>query len=52
MQSLESELEDMKHALEEDLRLAQDSDEDLTKLNNRVNDLRKQIINIMNKGEN
>lgn len=51
MQSLESELEDMKHALKEDIRLADNSDEDMAKLNARVNDLRKQIITIMNKGE-
>ena len=51
MQSLESELEDMKHALKEDIRLAGNSDEDMAKLNARVSDLRKQIVAIMNKGE-
>ncbi len=52
MQSLENELEDMKHALKENIRIQSSSDEDLAKLNNRVVDLRKQIIEIMNKGEN
>ncbi len=52
MQSLEDELEDMKHALKENVRLQSSSDEDLAKLNNRVTDLRKQIVEIMNKGEN
>lgn len=49
MQQLESELEDMKHSLKEDIRLSSSSDEDMVKLNNKVNDLRKQIIQIMNK---
>ncbi len=49
MQSLESELEEMKHALKEDIRRSTSSDEDLAKLNNRVNDLRRQIVDIMNK---
>ncbi len=52
MQSLENELEDMKHALKDNIRLQSSSDDDLAKLNNRVLDLRKQIIEIMNKGEN
>ncbi len=52
MQYLESELENIKHALKEDIRIQSTSDEDLTKLNNRVNELRKQIVQIMNKGEN
>lgn len=52
MQYLESELESIKHALKEDIRIQSTSDEDLTKLNNRVNELRKQIVQIMNKGEN
>ena len=47
----ENELEDMKHALKEDIRLSDNSDEDMAKLNARVNDLRKQIVAIMNKGE-
>ena len=51
MQSLETELEDMKHALKEDIRLSDNSDEDMAKLNSRVNDLRRQIVDIMNKGE-
>ena len=52
MQSLSMELDDMKRALKEDIRIASSSDEDMAKLNSRVNDLRKQIIDIMNKGEN
>ncbi len=52
MQSLENELEDMKHALKENIRIQSSSDEDLAKLNKRVMSLRKQIIEIMNKGEN
>ena len=52
MQSLENELEEMKHALKENIRIGLSSDEDLMKLNNRVVDLRKQIVDIMNKGEN
>ncbi len=51
MQSLENELEEMKHALKENIRIQSSSDKDLAKLNNRVTDLRKQIVNIMNKGE-
>ena len=47
MQALENEIEDMKHALKEDIRLMASSDEDLTKLNNKVNELRKQIIEMM-----
>ena len=49
MQKLESELEEMKHTLKEDIRVSSSSDEDMVKLNNKVNDLRKQIIQIMNK---
>ncbi len=52
MQSLENELEDMKHALKENIRIQSSSDGDLAKLNSRVIDLRKQIVEIMNKGEN
>ena len=52
MQSLSLELEDMKRALKEDVRISSSSDEDMAKLNARVNDLRKNIIDIMNKGEN
>ena len=39
----------MKHSLKEDIRLSSSSDEDMVKLNNKVNELRKQIIQIMNK---
>ena len=49
MQKLEIELEDMRHSLKEDIRLSTSSDEDMAKLNNRVNDLRKQIVQIMGK---
>ena len=52
MQSLEDELEEMKQALKENIRLQLSSDDDLTKLNNRVVDLRKQIVDIMNREEN
>ena len=52
MQLLENELEDMKQALKENIRMQSSSDEDLAKLNNRVVDLRKQIIDIMNREEN
>ncbi len=52
MQYLESELESIKHALKEDIRVQSTSDEDLSKLNARVNELRKQIVQIMNRGEN
>ena len=51
MQALENELEEMKHALKEDIRMQSTADEDMAKLNNRVNDLRKQIVQIMNKGD-
>ena len=49
MQKLEVELQDMRHSLKEDIRLSTTSDEDMAKLNKRVNDLRKQIIQIMGK---
>ncbi|MBR3325408.1 MAG: MBL fold metallo-hydrolase [Clostridia bacterium] len=49
MRKLESEIEDMKHILQEDIIVSTSSDEDMAKLNNKVNDLRKQIIDIMNK---
>ena len=49
MQKLEMELEDMRHSLKEDIRLSTSSDEDMAKLNNRVNELRKQIVQIMGK---
>ena len=48
----ENELEDMKHALKENIRIQSSSDGDLAKLNSRVIDLRKQIVEIMNRGEN
>ena len=51
MEILQQELEDMTHVLKEDIRLQTGSDEQMTKLNNKVNDLRKQIVDIMNKGE-
>ncbi len=47
MQALEDELEEMKHTLKENIRLYSNSDVDMAKLNNRVNDLRKQIIEMM-----
>lgn len=49
MQKLETELEDMRHSLKEDIRLSTSSDEDMVKLNNRVTELRKQIVQIMGK---
>lgn len=49
MRTLESEIEDMKNTLREDIIRSTSSDEDMAKLNNKVNDLRKQIIDIMNK---
>ena len=49
MQNLENEIKEMKQALQEDIELSATSDEDIVRLNNRVNDLRKQIISIMNK---
>ena len=51
MEILQQELEDMTHVLKEDIRLQTGSDEQMTKLNNKVNDLRKQIVDIMNKGD-
>ena len=48
MQALEDEIEDMKHHLKENMRLSSTSDEDMVKLNNKVIELRKQIIDIMN----
>ena len=47
MEALESEIEEMKHNLKENIRLSSNYDDDMVKLNNRVNDLRKQIIEIM-----
>ena len=47
MDALESEIEEMKHNLKENIRLSSNYDDDMVKLNNRVNDLRKQIIEIM-----
>ena len=49
MRNLEVEIEDMKNTLKEDIVLSTSSDEDIARLNNKVNDLRKQIIEIMNK---
>ena len=51
MEILQQELEDITHVLKEDIRLQTGSDEQMTKLNNKVNDLRKQIVDIMNKGD-
>ena len=48
MQALEDEIEDMKHHLKENMRISSTSDEDMVKLNNKVIELRKQIIDIMN----
>lgn len=48
MQALEDEIENMKHHLKENMRLSSTSDEDMVKLNNKVIELRKQIIDIMN----
>ena len=47
MQALEDEIEDMKHNLKENIRISSNADVDMVKLNNKVNDLRKQIIEIM-----
>ena len=47
MQALEDEIEDMKHSLKENIRISSNADVDMIKLNNKVNDLRKQIIEIM-----
>ena len=47
MQALEDEIEEMKHSLKENIRLSSSQDVDMLKLNNKVNDLRKQIIEIM-----
>ena len=52
MQALENELEEMKHTLKENIRIQSSSDDDLAKLNSRVVDLRKQIVEIMNREEN
>ena len=52
MRELEVEISDMKRALLENIRLSNTADDDMVKLNNRVNELRKQIIDMMNKGEN
>jgi len=52
MTSLEIELKEMRKTLEEDVRISNGNDEEMTKLNQRVNDLRTQIIDIMNKEEN
>ena len=47
MRELEVEISDMKRALLENIRLSNTADDDMVKLNNRVNDLRKQIIDMM-----
>ncbi len=48
MRNLEVEIEDMKNTLKEDIILSTSSDEDIARLNKKVNELRKQIIDIMN----
>lgn len=48
MQELEDEIEDMKHNLKDHINLSSNADIDMDRLNNRVNELRKQIIEIMN----
>ena len=52
MISLESELKDMRKSIEEDVRISSSNDEELNRLNKKVNDLRAQIIEIMNKDVN
>ena len=47
MQELEDEIEEMKHSIKENIKMSCNSDMDMVKLNNRVNDLRRQIIEIM-----
>ena len=47
IEALETEIEEMKETLEENIRISSNSDEDMIKLSNKVNDLRKQIIEIM-----
>jgi hypothetical protein len=49
MISLESELKDMRKSIEEDVRISSSNDEELNRLNKKVNDLRAQIVEIMNK---
>ncbi len=49
MISLESELKDMRKSIEEDVRISSSNDEEMNRLNKKVNDLRAQIIEIMNK---
>ena len=50
MQFLEKELVDMENQLRFNIDDSINSDDSMSKLNNRVNDLRKQIIELMNKG--
>ena len=47
MQALEDEIKEMKYNLKENILSSSSSDMDMVKLNNRVNNLRKQIIEIM-----
>lgn len=47
MQALEEELKEMRYNLKDNILLQTNSDADMVKLNNRVNNLRKQIIQIM-----
>ena len=53
IQGLESELSEMKHSLKEEIRIQNASDENMMKLNQKVMDLRKQIVDMMkNDGSN
>ena len=52
MISLENELKDMRKSIEEDVRISSSNDEEMNRLNKKVNDLRAQIIEIMNKDNN
>ena len=47
IEALENEIEEIKHSLKENIRLSSSSDVDMLKLNNKVSDLRKQIIEMM-----
>ena len=47
IQALEIEIKDIKQALKDDIKIMSNSNEDMTKLNNKVNELRKQIIEMM-----
>ena len=49
IKELELEIKEMKDTIREDIIISTSSDEDIAKLNNKVNDLRKHIIGLMNK---